>query len=173
MADFVLNDWSKILDPAPWSARRLMRCVSVGNYIYMTGGATDVAGTKTDEVWKCTKGTDWELLTDSPGWAARAAHGFTYYDSKFWIMGGADTAGNYLNDVWNSDDCETWEEVTSAADWSERHEFSLCEFNSEMLLTGGWNDTADPSFAKDGGYRCAFVISCFRDRFYEGLQVRN
>ncbi|MGW8324071.1 MAG: PKD domain-containing protein [Desulfobacterales bacterium] len=136
----ILNDWTQLLAAAPWSARRLMRAVSVGDYIYMTGGNTDAAGTRIAEVWRTKDGISWELLTDNPGWAARAAHGFVYYLNKFWVFGGS-TNGGFLNDVWSSDDCITWVQESAGVAWSTRHEFAYCLHKGQIYLSGGYRST--------------------------------
>jgi hypothetical protein len=138
----ILNDWTRKLAAAPWSERRLMRAVSVGDYIYMTGGNTNAAGVRVAEVWRTRDGISWELLTDTPGWSARAAHGFVYYNGLFWVFGGSEQAA-FLNDVWSSPDCITWTERTAAAAWSVRHEFAYCLHKGEIYLSGGYG----------GGYR--------------------
>jgi len=139
----ILNDWTQKLAAAPWSERRLMRAVSVGDYIYMTGGNTNAAGVRVAEVWRTKDGISWELLTDTPGWSARAAHGFVYFNGLFWVFGGSEQAA-FLNDVWSSPDCITWTERTAAAAWSVRHEFAYCLHKGEIYLSGGYGG---------GGYR--------------------
>lgn len=135
----ILNDWTQLLAAAPWSARRLMRAVSVDDYIYMTGGNTLAAGDRVAEVWRTADGSEWDLLTDAPGWVARAAHGFVYYKGKFWVFGGS-TAAGFLNDIWSSDDCINWTNEGNAA-WSTRHEFGYClHDDSKIYLSGGYRD---------------------------------
>ena len=136
---FILNDWSRIVENAEWGPLRLMRCVSHGNYIYVTGGNPNAFGGRTDNVYRSLDGITWELLTDNPGWAARAAHGFLYYGGKFWVFGGSDAAAGFLNDVWSSDDCITWNQETAAAPWSTRHEFAYCIHDGKIYLSGGFS----------------------------------
>ncbi len=142
MADFILNDWSKILDSAPWQARCLHRCVSDGVYIYMCGGVNKQTGiiTKYNDVWRSADGIIWERLVEYAEWSARSAHGFIYYNNLFWVMGGANQAGSWLNDVWSSSDCINWTMVTAAAGWGVRHEFAICEFNNKMIISGGYGN---------------------------------
>jgi len=134
---FILDDWTLLFANAPWTPRRLMRCVSVGDYIYMTGGNTELAGTRVAEVWRFSIDDGWELLTDTPGWVARAAHGFVYFGGRFWIFGGS-TAVGFLNDIWSSLDCITWVNEGNAA-WSTRHEFGYClHDNGHIYISGGY-----------------------------------
>lgn len=139
MADFLLSSWLEILNPAPWSARCLCRCVSVGEYVYMCGGYT-TAGVRLNDVWRSSDLIEWEELTANAEWPARSAHGFIYFNGLFYVMGGSNGSGpsGYFNDVWSSPDCITWTLVTANAGWSIRHEFALCEHNGKMIISGGY-----------------------------------
>ena len=142
----ILNDWAQIVAAAPWAARALHRVVTDGVYIYLTGGY-DVTNTRLSDVWRSSNGINWTRLTADGGYGARSAHGFIYFNNRFWIMGGYSGAA-YLHDVWVSDDCINWTQVTAAAPWSARHEFGLCEFNGEMVLTAGFGSGV-PTFRND------------------------
>ena len=140
MADFILNDWHQILDPAPWAVRCLHRAVSALGYIYICGGASSQLGgaTKYNDVWRSADGITWELVTAAAGWSPRSAHGFMYYNNLFFVFGGANAAGTFLRDVWSSPDCITWTQVSAAAPWTARHEFACCEVDGKIMLSGGY-----------------------------------
>ena len=150
---FILSDWTRLAD-APWSPRRLMRAVSVGGYIYVTGGNTAFTGARVAEVWRFD-GENWELLTDAPGWPARAAHGFVYYNGLFWVFGGSGQAA-FLNDVWSSPDCITWTLRALSCAWSTRHEFAYCLHNGEIYLSGGYRT---PTGQLNTTYKTADMIN--------------
>jgi hypothetical protein len=134
----ILNDWAQILAAAPWVARSVHRMVTDGTYMYLTGGwNAGETPSRFSDVWRSADGIHWEQLTDDGGYGARSAHGFLYFNNRFWIMGGNDGTV-YLNDVWVSDDCINWTRVRETSPWSIRHEFGLCEFNGRMVITGGY-----------------------------------
>jgi len=135
----ILNDWTQILANAPWAARNLLRVVTDGTYMYLTGGYNgDLTPSRFSDAWRSADGITWEQLTADGGYGRRSGHGFIYYNNRFWIMGGY-SGGGFLNDVWVSDDCITWEQVVANAPWDARHEFGLCEFNGKMVITGGFD----------------------------------
>lgn len=145
--DFRADRWVEIVDPAAFSGRNNHGVCTGNGYIYLTGGYA--SGIATSDVYRSADGVTFELLTSSPGWAARGAHGCLFYNGRIYIFAGSNEGGTFFNDCWSSPTGlpGTWVQETAAAAFAARHELSFCVHNGEMYLSGGYNTSGDTYYA--------------------------
>lgn len=133
----VLDDWQQIVSSASWEPRSVLRVVSDGTNIYMTGGLN--AGSRFEDVWRSSDGIAWFQLSSNAGYNPRSGHGFIYFDNYFWIMGGYnEDIADFDNIVLRSPDCVNWTSLGAAA-WTKRHEHTLIVHDNKMWIIGGFD----------------------------------
>ena len=113
----------------PFSTREGLMAVSLGDYVYMTGGR-DSAGTGfAADVWRSKDGATWEDITPSDDgasfFAPRAYHAMAVQGDCMVVIGGQ-TFDTFYADVWSScDGGASWSELAANASWPERSGHAL------------------------------------------------
>lgn len=109
-----------------------------------------------NDVWSSPDGREWELVTPSAGWSARAHAQAVVFRDQLWLLGGGlwHPEHEARNDVWRSDDGERWSQVTPAAPWGPRLWFSSVVYRDRLWVIGGWSkehgNYGDVWFTEDG-----------------------
>lgn len=139
------------VDPQ-WEKREAQAAVYHDGWIYLYGGVSYFAPERSTtagpanpshlrtfrDVWKSGNGFDWELLTDSPPWAARRSMGYASFGGYMWVFGGVtDETATVHNDIWRSVDGAAWEKMPDAP-WSARAVTNpILHFDGALWLVGG------------------------------------
>lgn len=152
--------WEQAKD-AGWSPRMGAGAVAFKDKMWILGGTEDYLFAKDEkrlknDVWCSSDGQEWELVTNSAAWSARALHQAVVFRDKIWILGG----GNYSptlqahNDVWCSEDGINWIQVLEHAPWKPRIWFSVVVYRDRIWVLGGHSGenqrVADVWYSKDG-----------------------
>ncbi len=137
------KNWEQAQD-AGWSARMGAGAVVFKEKMWILGGTEDYLFAQDDQrlkndVWCSADGQNWELVTNSAPWSARALHQAVVFRGKMWVMGG----GNYQprpqarNDVWSSEDGIHWTQEVERAPWNGRIWFSAVVYRDRIWVLGG------------------------------------
>jgi hypothetical protein len=134
--------WTTATDNAGFSARQSHSAVvfnddtGTGEKIYVIGGNINGGASKND-VWKSANGKDWELVTSSATFSARAGHQVVKFNNKLWVIGGLDDDNDRLNDVWSSANGKDWKKETDAAGFSVRYSHAAINFDNKLWVIAG------------------------------------
>lgn len=131
--------WRQLVQNCP----ALPRCtvdhaVVLGDRLYLYGGGTYMPGEYDTEVWRSGVNdlTTWEMVTNAPGWCARAYPNCAAWDGKLWIVGGSAPGIGNLGDTWYSaDEGVTWTKLPGLI--PARHAAGLVVFGDKLTLLGG------------------------------------
>ncbi len=126
-----------------------------------------------NDVWSSTDGIEWEQLTASAPWSARAGLSAEVYDDHIYVMGGSQNddssiigAGGpqreYFNDVWRSSDGVEWELMTDAAPWEPRAGGVVVTREDGLYLLGG-----------EDGFTCEPLPDCEAPYFNDVWRTTN
>ncbi len=138
--------------PVPWGPRALHYTVAFKDKIWVIGGQTMPAFSKSEEVfyrdvWTSTDGVNWEKITPKePFWSKRGMiGGSAVFKDRIWILGGGtyDTpkikTRNFYNDVWSSADGVEWKQHLKAAPWDARQYHEVAVFDGRMWVLEGYS----------------------------------
>lgn len=131
-------DWIKAPDPN-WPKRNLPGTIVFKNKIFLMGGIGGAATTGfLNDVYSSDDGLQWQLITTSAPWSARAAFGLCVLNDIMYLFGGiGGFSGEHYNDVWFTTDGANWQQLTASAPWSKRGMMGTTIFNNRMWLIGG------------------------------------
>lgn len=96
--------WQRVLADAPWSKRMWPLVRSVGDYMVLIGGYSNVSDQNLGDVWVSRDGVDWQQVAQrsvSPGYFPSARHfasGFVLNERTLLMVAG--NAWPIQNDVW-------------------------------------------------------------------------
>jgi hypothetical protein len=140
--------------PVPWGPRALHYTVVHNDKIWVIGGQTMPAFSKSDEtfyrdVWNTADGVNWtKVEPQEPFWPQRGMiGGSAVFQGRIWILGGGtyDTPQNpqrlFYNDVWSSADGVRWTQHTEAAPWPARQYHEVAVFDDRLWVLEGWNQS--------------------------------
>lgn len=144
--------------PVPWGPRALHYTVVHNDRIWVVGGQTMPAFSKSDEAfyrdaWTTQDGVNWQQIKPKePYWSPRGMiGGSAVFKGRIWILGGGtyDTPTtpkrNFYNDVWSSSDGIKWQRHTAAAPWKPRQYHDVAVWDDRLWIFEGYNS--------DGGNR--------------------
>lgn len=150
-----------------WSPRAYFQAVTNNGWLYLLGGQNYnvvelpfCAGLPPEicppfasvsdffnDVWRSRDGVNWEQMTATAPWAARAGLSAAVLNGEIYVLAGSqndDTAiiGGpptriYFNDVWKSSDGASWEQVTTSAPWERRAGAVVVVKDDYLYLLGG------------------------------------
>jgi hypothetical protein len=105
------------------------------------------------DVWASEDGSNWELLTHSPGWKGRSGPRLVSFNGKLYIIAGevGFTASTQLADVWSSaDDGKTWSLIQTNPSYSARSGHGVVALPGYMVMIAGWPELSDLYYSEDG-----------------------
>lgn len=119
------RDWVQLTENAPWDPRAGADLVVKNGYIYLLGGEFGFIGFPPpyfNDVWRTRDGSNWELVTDSAGWAPRPGHTCDVLRDTIVCFGGFGQSTDSEDpfkpanpmDVWVSKDGATWTQVSDS-----------------------------------------------------------
>jgi hypothetical protein len=156
-----------------WPARAYFQAVSKDDYMYIFGGQNfNIVPNPSpfgppfiaqsdffNDVWRSTDGSNWQNMTESAEWSARAGLSAVVFNNEIYVMGGSvnddssitpqGPARIYYNDVWKSSNGIEWELVTEHAPWAERAGgIAVVKDNYIYMIGGeeGFTCPFDPSY---------------------------
>lgn len=138
--------------PVPWGPRALHYTVVHDDRIWVIGGQTMPAFSKSDEsfyrdVWTTQDGVEWkQVQPEEPYWSPRGMiGGSAVFKGRIWILGGGtyDTPTtpkrNFYNDVWSSADGIKWQRHTEAAAFKPRQYHDVAVWDDRLWLFEGYH----------------------------------
>ena len=132
--------WSSINQGSSQLAERYGHTATLFNdQIVLIGGVKSDALQYADVVASAT-GTNWSILTNTPGFMARVGHTALVFNNRLWVIAGQGTVSGTatsLNDVWSSADGITWQQETAAAPFRARYDHTSLVFGGKMWVIGG------------------------------------
>jgi hypothetical protein len=150
--------WNLVNRDVPWGPRALHYTVVHDGRIWVIGGQTMPAFSKSDEtfyrdVWTTQDGVDWkQVVPEEPYWSPRGMiGGSAVFKGRIWILGGGtyDTPTipkrNFYNDVWSSADGVKWKLHTESAAFNPRQYHDVAVWDDRLWLLEGYH--------RDGGNR--------------------
>lgn len=150
--------WNLVNQDVPWGPRALHYTVVHDGRIWVIGGQTMPAFSKSDEtfyrdVWTTQDGVTWQQVQpEEPYWSPRGMiGGSAVFKGRIWILGGGtyDTPTtpkrNFYNDVWSSADGVKWNLHTESAAFHPRQYHDVAVWDDRLWLLEGYN--------RDGGNR--------------------
>jgi hypothetical protein len=150
--------WNLINQDIPWGPRALHYTIAHDDHIWVIGGQTMPAFSKSDEafyrdVWKTQDGVEWkQVQPEEPYWSPRGLiGGSAVFKGRIWILGGGtyDTPTtpkrNFYNDVWSSADGVRWKLHTKSAAFNPRQYHDVAVWDDRLWLLEGYH--------RDGGNR--------------------
>lgn len=139
-------------NPLPWAPRALHYTVVHDDRIWVIGGQTMPAFSKSKErfyrdVWTSQDGIEWKQIEPKePYWSPRGMiGGSAVFKGRIWILGGGtyDTPTtpkrNFYNDVWSSADGISWQRHTEAAPWKPRQYHEVAVWDDRLWIFEGYN----------------------------------
>jgi PKD repeat protein len=135
--------WYKSSGSLPYAMVR-PALLTYDNKMWLIGGDSQSNGVlKT--VYSSTDGITWTLVTSSPPWTQRYAHGGVVYNNKMWIWGGvsSESTSTALRDVWYSTDGSNWTEATADAGFG-RYAAKMTVADGLMWTFGGSSGNIAP-----------------------------
>ena len=142
------KSWTQLAANAPMGPRYGGQLLEFRGRLYLIAGATQLDGDSGEQaypdylthsdVWVSDAGSEWELLTDNPGWEPRLWHSVVPYAGKLWLFGGFSNRRNInLGDLWWSDDGRTWHQAELTGGPSPRHFASAIATDEGLLIAAG------------------------------------
>ena len=144
--------WKLVTSAVPWAPRALHYTAAFQDKLWILGGQTMPAFSKSDEVfyrdvWTSANGHDWEKLAPvEPYWSARGMiGGSAVKDGHIWILGGGtyDTpttkTRQFYNDVWKSADGVHWTRVLEKAPWPARQYHDVAVHEGRLWVLEGYS----------------------------------
>ena len=128
----VAEQWTQLLNNAPWSRRSNHSSVVFDDKIWVIGGYD---GSGQNDVWYSSDGINWTAATEEAPWSGRSNHSSVVFNNKIWVIGGY--GGSNQDDVWYSSDGINWTAATEAAPWSWRSSHSSVVFDNKIWVIGG------------------------------------
>jgi hypothetical protein len=137
--------------PVPWGPRALHYTAVFKDRIWVLGGQTMPAFSKSDEIfyrdaWTTTDGLAWEKLSpEEPCWSPRGMiGGSAVHRDRLWVLGGGtyDTpttpTRNYYNDVWSTADGLHWTRHAESTPWAPRQYHDVAVFDGRLWVLEGY-----------------------------------
>ncbi len=150
-------NWEQLTAHAPWVGRAGLSAAVLNGEIYVLGGSVNddvviVGGPPKrklfNDVWKSADGVNWEQVSASAPWAARAGAAVVVKDGYLYVLGGEygflGTPPPYFNDVWRTQNGSDWELVTASAAWSPRPGHTCDLLDSRIVCFGGYGQSPFP-----------------------------
>ncbi len=153
--------------PVPWGPRALHYTVVHGDKIWVIGGQTMPAFSKSEEaffrdIWSTQDGIHWDQVQpQEPYWSARGMiGGSAVFQGRIWILGGGtyDTpqtpTRQFLNDVWSSADGVTWTRHIERAPWVPRQYHDVTVWDNRLWVMEGYSGSNrnDVWYSSDGAH---------------------
>lgn len=143
------EQWTQVVESAPWSARCAATLVEHRGRMWLLGGIENYyfgnEQSLRNDVWSSADGASWTLERAEAPWPARAYHQSVTHRGRIFVLGG----GNYVplhsahNDVWSSEDGVHWQLETAHAPWEPRLWFSAVVYRGRIWVLGGWSKARD------------------------------
>lgn len=125
---------------AQWAPRIGSTMLLHNGNLWILGGKTKNTGDPVfyrNDVWVSSNGVQWDQVTGSAPWSARAYHCAVSHQGRIWIIGGGDWDAKFgLSDVWSSSDGKTWENH-GRAPWEGRIWHACQSYAGKIRVIGG------------------------------------
>ncbi|MEO0108950.1 MAG: hypothetical protein ABIK62_07275 [candidate division WOR-3 bacterium] len=150
------ENWTRVIEAAPWSRRTGHRAVVCDNRVWVTGGYSDRPN---NDVWCSSDCRDWSQVVAQAPWPARQYHQALVLDEQIWVIGGFASGGRY-QDAWYSSDGSTWVAASNPAPWPARSNHGGVVYNNRLWIMGGYGS----GLLRDVWYSTGLGVSEQRER---------